>query len=85
MSIVTLTPEQERFAADAVAQGRFRDLDEVVRKGVALLQQAEAEVASFVTSLEEAQAEGERDGFLTADEVERRVRSAIANAAAGRE
>jgi putative addiction module CopG family antidote len=82
MPTITLTPEQERFAAEAVAQGRFRDLSEVVRAGLALLQQAEAEVAAFVTSLEEAQAEGERDGFLTADEVERRVRAAIADAAA---
>ena len=82
MTTVTLTPEQERFAAEAVARGRFRDLDEVVRTGVALLQRAEAEVASFVASLEEAQAEAERDGFLTVDEVERRVRSAIAGAPA---
>jgi Arc/MetJ-type ribon-helix-helix transcriptional regulator len=30
MAAVTLTPEQERFAAEAVAKGRFRDVDAVV-------------------------------------------------------
>jgi len=77
MTTVTLTPEQERFAAEAVAQGRYRDVDEVVQAGLALLQQAQAEVAAFVASLEEAQAEGERDGFLTIEEVEREIDAII--------
>ena len=77
---VTLSPELEQFAAEAVAAGRYRDVSEVVQAGLSLLQRAEAEVTEFVTSLEEARAEGERDGFLTAQQVERRVRAAIQDA-----
>jgi putative addiction module CopG family antidote len=44
---VALTPEQERFAADAVAQGQYRDAGAVVEAGLALLQEAQAEVAAF--------------------------------------
>ena len=75
MTTVTLTPEQERFAAEAVAQGRYRDVDEVVQAGLALLQQAQAEVAAFVASLE--QAEGEREGFVTIEQVEREINAII--------
>ncbi|HWX50486.1 MAG TPA: type II toxin-antitoxin system ParD family antitoxin [Roseomonas sp.] len=84
MTTVTLTPEQERFAADAVAQGRFRDVDDVVRTGFALLQQAEAELAAFVRSLEEAEAEGEREGFVTIEELERDMDAVLKAAAARR-
>src|SRR5271166_5564917 len=73
MTTVTLTPDLERFAADAVANGRYRDVAEVVQAGVSLLQRAEAERAAFVASLEAAEAESERDGFLTADEVHREM------------
>jgi putative addiction module CopG family antidote len=78
MDPVTLPPELERFAADAVAAGRFRDLSDVVAAGVDLLRRAEAERAAFVASLEAARAEGERDGLLTLEEVEADVRTAIA-------
>jgi len=84
MDDVTLPPELERFAAEAVAAGRYRDVSDVVRAGLSLLQRAEVEVAEFAASLEEARAEGERDGFLTAEQVEQRVRAAIEDAAAGR-
>jgi antitoxin ParD1/3/4 len=79
MDNVTLPPELERFAA-----GRYRDVSEVVRAGLSLLQRAEAEVAEFVVSLEEARAEGERDGFLNAEQVEQRVRAIVEVAAARR-
>ena len=84
MDNVTLPPELERFAAEAVAAGRYRDVSEVVRAGRSLLQRAEAEVAEFVVSLEEARAEGERDGFLNAEQVEQRVRAIVEVAAARR-
>ncbi len=71
MNAVTLPPDLERFADEVIAKGRFRDVDEVVRAGVSLLQRAEAERASFEASLDNAIAEGERDGFLTLDEVMR--------------
>jgi putative addiction module CopG family antidote len=73
MDSITLTPELEQFAEEAVAAGRYRDVSEVVQAGVALLKQAEAEVSAFVSSLEEARAEGEQDGFLTAEEVHREM------------
>jgi putative addiction module CopG family antidote len=75
MATVTLTPDLERFAADAVANGRYRDVGEVVQAGVTLLQRAEVERAAFVASLEAAEAESEREGFLTVDEVHRLCRS----------
>ena len=69
MDDVTLTPELARFAAEAVASGRYRDLSEVVVAGVSLLQRAEAECAAFIRSLEEAQAEAEREGWHELDDV----------------
>ena len=69
MSAVTLPPDLERFAADAVAQGRYSSLDDVARAAFSLLQRAEAERAAFIESLEEAEAESERDGFFTLEEV----------------
>jgi antitoxin ParD1/3/4 len=74
---VHLTPELERFALSCVASGRFNNVSEVVRSGLRLLQDAEQRQAAFVTSLEAAVAEGERDGFLTTDEVEADVRAVI--------
>ncbi len=74
---VHLTPELERFAQSCVASGRFNNVSEVVRSGLRLLQDTEERRAAFVASLEAAVAEGERDGFLTADEVETEVQAAI--------
>lgn len=84
MDDITLTPDLERFAAEAVAAGRYRDMSEVVQAGLSLLRQAEAEVADFVASLEAASAQGEQDGFLSVAQVESRVRAAIAKVAARR-
>jgi putative addiction module CopG family antidote len=69
MDNVTLPPELERFATEAVAAGRYRDLSDVLAAGVKLLQQAEAEVAAFVDSLEAARAEADREGWHSLDEV----------------
>ena len=66
---MTLSPELEQFAAEAVAAGRYRDTAEVVRAGVELLQRAEAEVAEFVVSLEAARDEANRDGWVGLDEM----------------
>ena len=38
MDTVTLPPELERFAAEAVAAGRYRSVSDVVAAGVTLLQ-----------------------------------------------
>ena len=69
MNALTLPPDLERFATDVVAQGRYSSLDEVARAAFSLLQRAEAERAAFIASLEEAEAEAERDGFFTLEEV----------------
>jgi len=69
MDNVTLPPELERFAAEAVAAGRYRDMSDVVAAGVSLLRDAEAEITAFVDSLEAARAEAERDGWVSLDDV----------------
>ena len=57
--------------ADAVAAGDFRDLTDVFAAGIRLLRDQRAAWAAFVRSLEEAEAEAEadRDGWLSLDEV----------------
>jgi putative addiction module CopG family antidote len=69
MDDVTLSPELERFAEEAVAAGRYRDLSEVVSAALSLLQRAEAARAEFIASLEEAEAESEREGWHSLEEV----------------
>lgn len=73
-----LTPELERFATEAVAAGRYRDLAEVVQAGVSLLQRQEAARAELLASVLAAQERGDRDGYLTGDEVAAKVRASIA-------
>ena len=69
MDHVTLPAELERFAAEAVASGRYRDVSDVVAAGVSLLQQAEVEVAEFVRSLEQAKDEADREGWVSLDDM----------------
>ncbi len=69
MDGVTLPPDLEQFATEAVAAGRYRDTAEVVRAGVQLLQRAEAEVAEFVVSLQTARDEANWDGWVSLDEM----------------
>lgn len=69
MDGLTLPPDLEQFAAEAVASGRFRDVDEIVRTGVDLLRRREAARAEFIKSLEDAQAEAERDGWHSLEDV----------------
>ncbi len=71
--MVTLSPDQERFALEAVAEGRFRHISEVMQAGLDLLRQAKAEAEAFVASLEEARAEAEREGFVSAEDVHREM------------
>ncbi len=69
MDNVTLPPELERFAAEVVAAGRYRDVADVVAAGVTLLQRQEQARAEFVASLEAAEAEAEREGWHSLDDV----------------
>jgi putative addiction module CopG family antidote len=68
MDDVTLPPELERFAVEAVAAGRYRDMSHALAAGLRLLQEAEAELAAFVASLEAAREESNRDGWHSLDE-----------------
>jgi putative addiction module CopG family antidote len=77
MTTVSLPQELEQFAAAAVAAGRYQDLSHVLAAGLRLLQRAVAARAAFNASLEEAEAEGEREGFLTIEEVHREISDLI--------
>lgn len=78
MDNVTLPPELERFAAEAVASGRYRDLSELLVAGVSLLQRQEAARAELLASVLAAQEQADRDGYLTGEEVATHVRQTIA-------
>ena len=78
MDDVTLPPELERFAEEAVATGRFRDVSEVVAAGVSLLQRQEQARAELLASVLAAEEEADRDGYFTADEMIARVEARLA-------
>jgi antitoxin ParD1/3/4 len=85
MPNVSLTPELERFAEACVQSGRYNSVSEVTRAALRLLQQVEQQRREFLAMLEAAEAEGERDGFLTAEEVMRDLDEAIEAASRTRE
>jgi antitoxin ParD1/3/4 len=66
---VLLPPALEKFAHDCVADGRYANVSEVVRSALRLLQEYEEQRRQFATSIEEAQAEADRDGTFTLEEV----------------
>jgi antitoxin ParD1/3/4 len=68
MNAVSLPADLEQFANQAVALGRFQNVGEVITAALRLLQRAETARAAFETSLDEAVARGEREGFLTIEE-----------------
>ena len=74
---VHLTPELERFTQGCVENGRFNNVSEVVRSALRLLQDVEDRRAAFVSSLEAAMAEGDRDGFVSGDVVEAEIMDVI--------
>lgn len=78
MDSVTLPPELERFAIEAVATGRYRDVSDVIAAGVSLLRRHENARAQLLASVVAAKQESDRDGYLTGDEVAERVRATIA-------
>lgn len=77
MPNVSLTPELERFAESCVRSGRYNSVSEVTRAALRLLQQVEQQRREFLAMLEAAEAEGERNGFLTMDEVMQDLDEAI--------
>jgi len=69
MEITDLPAELERFAAEPVAAGRYRDLTGVVAAGIGLLRQTEDARARLLQAVQEAERNGELNGFLSLDEV----------------
>lgn len=80
MGDVILTPELERFTAEAIATGRYRDVSEVVQAGLNLLQRVDAARVELLASILAAEAEGDRDGYLSLDQLEAEMRDAIQSA-----
>ena len=66
---VHLTPELERFAKECVEAGRYNNVSEVVRSGLRLLQESEERRRQFQTMLHDVEAEVDRDGAVSLDEV----------------
>jgi hypothetical protein len=56
MDGIAVHPELEQFTTEAEAAGRHHDVSGVVQADVALLKQAEAEMAAFMASFEDAAA-----------------------------
>ena len=81
MDAVTLPPELEQFAAEAISTGRYRDLSELVSAGMRLLQRQDEARAELLASVLAAKQESDREGYLTGDEVAERVRATIARKA----
>jgi len=69
MENLTLPPDLEHFAAEAVAAGRYRDLSDVVAAGIGMLRRIEDARAKLLESVQTAERNGELNGFLTLDEV----------------
>ena len=81
MDNVTLPPELERFAEEAVAAGRYRDVSAVVAAGIRLLQRQDEARAELLASVLAAKEESDQEGYLTGDEVAARARATIARRA----
>ena len=77
---VHLTPELEQFARECVAGGRYNNVSEVVRSAMRLLQDAEERRDAFLKMLQEVEAETDRDGAVSVEEVLREMDKAIAKA-----
>ena len=69
MVTIDLPPELEHFAKACVDSGRYSSVSEVTRAGLRLLHQNEARQRDFVAMLDAAEAEGEEEGFISADAV----------------
>ena len=85
MDGISLPPDLERFVADEVAAGHYRDMAEVVRAGVNLLKQRSQARAELLASVLAAQEEGDRVGYLTGDELLERVETRLARRASAGE
>ncbi|RJF80464.1 type II toxin-antitoxin system ParD family antitoxin [Oleomonas cavernae] len=74
---VHLTPELENFARACVESGRYNNVSEVMRAGLRLLQRDEEERLRFLATLDEAEAEADRDGTFAIEEVSTEIDAII--------
>ena len=81
MDSVTLPPDLEQFATEAVATGRFRDVSEVVAAGIGLLRRQDAARAELLASVIAAEHDGDRLGYLPLEAVETEMEDLITRAA----
>jgi antitoxin ParD1/3/4 len=79
MDGVTLPDELERFAAEAVAAGRYRDLDELAATALALLRERDAAREAFLASVLAAEEEAERDGCVSGEDMLAHIRARLAD------
>lgn len=75
---VHLTPELERFAKACVENGQYNNVSEVVRAGLRLLQDVEAQRAHLRRLVEEGYASAREDGTVSTEEALRGMDEAIA-------
>ncbi len=80
MPNVSLTPEQQRYIDERVASGRFSSASEVMRHALRLMQEAEARRERLVTMLCDVSARADREGTLSAKEVDAELKAVIAAA-----
>jgi Arc/MetJ-type ribon-helix-helix transcriptional regulator len=79
MDEMGLPSDLERYAAAAVAEGRYRDRAELVAAGVALLRERDAAQAAFLASVLAAEDEAEREGCVSGEEMLARIRARLAD------
>jgi antitoxin ParD1/3/4 len=77
---VSLTPQQLQFIEASVASGRFANASEVMRHALRLMQEAEERRERFVAMLCDVSARADREGTLSADEVDAELKTVIAAA-----
>jgi len=66
---VQLTPEQEEFARACVESGRYETVSDVLRSGLALLQEQIERRKAFDKMIADVREEAEREGTVTIEEV----------------
>jgi antitoxin ParD1/3/4 len=77
---VHLTPALERFAREAVAEGRYNNVSEVVRDGLRLLQDAAERRRSFMAMVREVEADVEGYGTVSIEDAMEAIDRIIAEA-----
>lgn len=80
MAHITLTPKQQAFVDAHLGDGRFSSADEVVAHALEIMADAERRRRAFVEMLERVSERARREGTITLDELDARLRD-ITNAA----